>query len=369
MLDSGGNPSASGLMAPVEAGAGEGDRSITSRAFARCDSVIDVQIPNVELLTRAASLYFLERLTQQEIARMLGVSRQTVGRLLQQAQEQGIVRIEIRSPAAESESLARKLEKRYGLVEAVVAVPDGPSEDQGRQAVGKAAARLLERRLRKGKVLGLGWSTTVLKMVEQLMPVGGRETRIVQLDGGVPYGRHPNETADIVHRAALALDARAVALMTPLYVDTSEIRDALVNDTNIGKALKLARRADLAFFGLGAVSRRSNLYATGYLSDDLIDTLLEDGAVGEILGRFFDGQGEPRGVALAERTMGLGLRDLVNVPFRCLLASGELKVAAVQGALAGRYANSVVVDEAMALALVSGEGAVTSDASEAGLSA
>jgi deoxyribonucleoside regulator len=295
---------------------------------------------------------------------MLGVSRQTVGRLLQQAQDQGIVRIEIRSPAAESEALARRLEKTFGLVEAVVATPDGPTDDQARTAVGKAAAALLERRLRKGKVLGLGWSTTVLTMVEQLAPVGGRETRIVQLDGGVPFGRHPNETADIVHRAALALDARAVALMTPLYVDTPEIRDALVGDTMVAEALQLGRRADLAFFGVGAVSRRSNLYATGYLSDDLIDRLLDEGAVGEILGRFFDAHGRSRGLDLKERTMGLSLEDLVHVPFRCLLASGAQKAAAIRGALAGGYVNSVVLDEATASALLADEGTGVARASD-----
>jgi deoxyribonucleoside regulator len=222
----------------------------------------------------------------------------------------------------------------------------------------------LERRLRKGKVLGLGWSTTVLTMVEQLAPVGGRETRIVQLDGGVPFGRHPNETADIVHRAALALDARAVALMTPLYVDTPEIRDALVGDTMVAEALQLGRRADLAFFGVGAVSRRSNLYATGYLSDDLIDRLLDEGAVGEILGRFFDAHGRSRGLDLKERTMGLSLEDLVHVPFRCLLASGAQKAAAIRGALAGGYVNSVVLDEATASALLADEGTGVARASD-----
>ena len=321
-------------------------------------------VHNAELLTRAANLYFLERLTQQEIARVLGVSRQTVGRLLQQAQEQGIVHIEIRSPAAGSEVLARRLEKKFGLVEAVVATAGGTSEEQARAAVGKAAASLLERRLRSGKVLGLGWSTTVLKMVEQLAPVGGRETRIVQLDGGVPFGRHPNETADIVHRAALALDARAVALMTPLYVDTPQIRDALVQDTNVSQALQLGRRADLAFFGVGAVSRQSNLYATGYLTDDLIDRLLDEGAVGEILGRFFDGHGHSRGLDLEQRTMGLSLEDLVHVPFRCLLASGAQKAAAIRGAFAGGYVNSVVLDEAAASALLDEEETGVSDAGD-----
>lgn len=308
---------------------------------------------DVALLTRAASLYYREGLTQQEVARRIGFSRQTISRMLQQAQDLGIVRIEIRSPAAEVEALARRLEVTFGLSEAVVVVPDSPGELDARRAVGTAAAALLGRRIHPGMVLGLGWSTTVMEMVQHLSALDGRETRIVQLDGGVPHGQHSNETADIVYRAALALDAQTAALMTPLYVDTTDIRDALVSDSQIREALALARRCDSAFFGIGAVSRRSNLYATGYLADDLIDELLAEGAVGEILGRFFDKDGTPCGLPLSARTIGLELEALAQLPFRCMVAFGDAKIKAISGGLRGHYANVVVTDETTALALLS----------------
>ena len=311
---------------------------------------------DVAALTRVASLYYTERATQQEIARRLGVSRQTVSRMLQQAQELGIVRITISSPVAKVESLARELEQAFGLAEAVVAIPDAEGEVEARRAVGRAAAALLMQRLRPGMVFGLGWSTTILEMAEQLSAIEGRGVRVVQLDGVVASGRHPNEAADILHKAAAALDARAATLMTPLYVDTQQLRDALVRDSQIARVMDLARRSDAACFGVGPVSRNSNLYATGYLADDLIDQLLAQGAAGEILGRFFDDDGNPCGLELSSRTVGLELEALVRVPFRCVVASGESKVRAISGALRGTLANAIVTDEPTARAVLAANG-------------
>jgi hypothetical protein len=45
--------------------------------------------PAVELLTRAASLYYLEGLAQEDITAKLGLSRPKVGRLLKQAKRFG----------------------------------------------------------------------------------------------------------------------------------------------------------------------------------------------------------------------------------------------------------------------------------------
>ncbi len=79
---------------------------VASSAQSRQDGAMSED--DVALLTRVAILYYREGLTQQETARRIGVSRQTVGRLLQLAQDKGIVRVEIRSPTAEVESLARR---------------------------------------------------------------------------------------------------------------------------------------------------------------------------------------------------------------------------------------------------------------------
>ena len=52
------------------------------------------------LAIRAAELYYQEHKTQDEVGALLGVTRWKVGRLISQAREAGIVRIEIVHPRA-----------------------------------------------------------------------------------------------------------------------------------------------------------------------------------------------------------------------------------------------------------------------------
>ncbi len=53
---------------------------------------------NVRLLTKIATLYYKNALTQEQVAKRLGLSRQSVGRLLKRGQDMGIVEIKIHSP-------------------------------------------------------------------------------------------------------------------------------------------------------------------------------------------------------------------------------------------------------------------------------
>ena len=61
----------------------------------------------VQQMVLASRLYYLDDLTQAEIARRLGTSRASVSRLLSEARRQGIVQIEISPPApVDAEELA-----------------------------------------------------------------------------------------------------------------------------------------------------------------------------------------------------------------------------------------------------------------------
>ena len=59
-----------------------------------------------DFLTRLSSLYYLEGKTQAKVAQELGISRQKVQRLLQQARELEIVKINIRTAAIEIQPIA-----------------------------------------------------------------------------------------------------------------------------------------------------------------------------------------------------------------------------------------------------------------------
>src|SRR6476660_7004399 len=79
---------------------------------------------DLRLALRAATLYYLDGLTQAEIAARLGVSRPTAGRLIARAKARGLVRIEVVVPPTLQDTLhaeeERELEVRFGLTEAVV---------------------------------------------------------------------------------------------------------------------------------------------------------------------------------------------------------------------------------------------------------
>ena len=82
----------------------------------------------------------IERLTEREIARALGVSRPLVSVLLSEARECGIVTITINNVESAQELLAKRLESRFGLRRAEV-VPDAKSAEDTNNLV---AARVYE---------------------------------------------------------------------------------------------------------------------------------------------------------------------------------------------------------------------------------
>ncbi|MGI6741993.1 MAG: sigma factor-like helix-turn-helix DNA-binding protein [Brevefilum sp.] len=80
------------------------------------------------LLADIAEMYFLEEKTQNEIAKIVGVTRSNISRMLMEARRTGIVHIQINRPLRENTELAQRLIERYHLVHARVLLVDQYSE-------------------------------------------------------------------------------------------------------------------------------------------------------------------------------------------------------------------------------------------------
>lgn len=81
------------------------------------------QMKSDRFLIKAAELYYRDGLSQQEIAKKLHTSRTSISRALIQARNEGYVQIRIQYPEQSDLALERKLEEKYGLTEALIAVP------------------------------------------------------------------------------------------------------------------------------------------------------------------------------------------------------------------------------------------------------
>ncbi|WP_305956295.1 sugar-binding domain-containing protein, partial [Xanthomonas oryzae] len=140
------------------------------------------------LMVRVAELYYDEDKTQDEIGGLLKISRWKVGRLLTQARQRGIVRIEIVHPRARRLGLERELVERFGLTDAVV-VPSPEGDEGTLERVAQAAADCLTALRPVPRTLGVSWGKTLRAVAEALPDGWANGVTVVQLNGGVSLKR------------------------------------------------------------------------------------------------------------------------------------------------------------------------------------
>ena len=99
---------------------------------------------------RAGWLYYVAGNTQDEIARKLGVSRQTAQRLVSLAMSERLIKVRLDHPIARCMELASALEQRYDLRYCEVS-PTDPGSTSATLGIAQIAAAEMERWLRRAR--------------------------------------------------------------------------------------------------------------------------------------------------------------------------------------------------------------------------
>lgn len=303
-----------------------------------------------DLRVRAAWLYYVEGMTQEQIARFMEISRAKVIRLLAGARDSGIVRIRIEGRASEQIALERQLVARFGLADAIV-VPAPAHEAEVATVVGHAAGTYLSDQVRDGMTLGVGWGVTLHMSLKAL---GGRPCRqlsVVSLLGGMTHSRAVNPSA-VARRIADAFGADCYQLTAPVVVADESVRSALWSEPGLRELLERARRVDLALVSVGDVSEEATLFREGLLPDTVLSTLRKAGAVGDVLCHFIDAEGKIVDHPVNRRVVAVDLEDLRRVPRIVVAAGGRRKVAAIRAALKATGAGVLITEEGAASGLL-----------------
>ncbi len=120
-----------------------------------------------------------------EIGERLGLSRHKVGRLLKDALENGVVRIEIRTPFTQESQLEQRLEAALGLkTSVVVEAEDDLTEDEVKKRTCAAGAAFVGELIGNGATIGIGWGSTTFELVNQFKPRTVQDATVVQVTGG-----------------------------------------------------------------------------------------------------------------------------------------------------------------------------------------
>ena len=312
-------------------------------------TVLDLLSTDEQRRTRIAWLYYVEGLTQAEIADRLGVSRVKVVRDLQIGRQSGLVQIQINGRLAPCVALERRLERRFGLKEAVV-VPTAHDPSHLPATLGVALGSWLSDRLRPGQTLGVGWGRTLHWSVRALRRRDLPGLTVVALLGGIGRGSEINmyETAS---RVAETLGAQCYYLAAPAFASSAAMRDMLLAQAGLREVLERAREADIAVVSVGTLDSTATNRRIGLLSDEESAELAALGTVGDLLCTFLDADGRPVPHPLNDCSVGLPVTDLRQIPAAVLVSGGPEKEAVIRAALTGGYANHLITDERTAAAL------------------
>jgi deoxyribonucleoside regulator len=305
---------------------------------------------------RVAELYYDEGRTQDEVGALLELSRWKVGRLLAQAREQGIVRIEIVHPRARRLGVERALRERFGLADAVVVpAPDGGDESDDAETlarVAQAAADHLAAMRPVPRTLGVSWGRTLAEVAGRLQPGWAHGVTVVQINGGVTLNRRPGTAAPTAATIAQRADGEVVLLPSPAILERIETKRAIEADRVVADALARARSASAYLFTAGAADDRSALVESGYVSAADVAELVRKGAVGDVLGRFIDADGNIVDPELDARTVGLGLDGLRAAGTAILVVAGRAKHDIARTAVASGLCTVLITDDTTARALL-----------------
>jgi DNA-binding transcriptional regulator LsrR (DeoR family) len=286
----------------------------------------------------AARLHFEEGLSQAEIAERLSVSRSTVSRLLAQARESGIVRIELRPPVPES-ALGDELADALSLRRVVLA--PRASGAAPLTLVAPALKELADLALGPGQALALGWGRALWELSGSRLPRLS-DVDLVPAIGGMEELERPFQGNEIVRRTAEHSGAAAHLLHAPA-LPSRELRRALLADPAVAPVTALWDRLDAAVVGIGVPPGQPQSYVPSYVTSAAARSALRS-AAGDVATRYFDLAGRPVAYPGEERLLGVTREQLRAAGTVIGVAAGAEKVRPIVGAARGELLDVLVTD-------------------------
>lgn len=308
-----------------------------------------------DLITRIAWLYYKEKSTQAEIAEKIFLSRQKVQRYLEKARDLEVIRFTLKHPRVNLLGIEETLKKKFGLEDALVIPCSDTNPESLRKSFAMGGAYYLERRLSAAGdcTLGVGWGNTTAYLADYFEPhtIEGK-VNVVSLIGNLMVNVSMNPFL-LGQKIAEKLDAEFFNIWAPAIAQTKERAAAFKSEPWIHEVLDIACKADVNLISIGEVSQSASLFQMGYLSGDDLKRLTGKGAVGDILSRFFDKDGNLVDDEVHDRVVGIPLETLKDKrKLRIGVAAGASKIPAIAAAVHQQYISVLITDEVTARKLI-----------------
>lgn len=299
---------------------------------------------------RAAWMYFVEQMTQNDIAEILGVGRVTVVRMLAEARSRNEVKIAIEGELSEIVRIERALEIAFGIEQAVVAPISEPGADPI-PTISAATGAFLSEAMKPGMTVGVGWGRTLFASLSTINARNLSDFKVISLLGGVSQARRFNP-AEFAWRFAQVFQGEGYLIPAPAMVDSAETKESLIKRCGLQEILDMADHLDAVVVSVGGIESATTFYRGGFLSEKQRTELESLGAVGDLLFHFYDRNGEVLDHPINDLVMSVDVDRIRRAPLRILASGGVDKREAMLGAMRLVQPTVLITDEETARGLL-----------------
>lgn len=300
------------------------------------------------IVYRILEYYYLNDLSQHEIAAKLNITRVAVSRHISRARRDGLIEFKIKYPAnytvGRHEKLEQEFKNRYNLKDCIIVSSQRDYYDTVRE-LSEHLPNILSGIVNDNTFIGVGWGTTLETTVQMLEVNEKHKVKVVPLVGG--YGKYFDDmhSNNIARMLAEKYDGSSYVANIPAAFDTREIKDAILRDSAAREIFRLAKRVEVALLCMSDLSTQSTLYRSGQINQEDIDYLSGLGVIGDINYIFVDRNGNLVPNEISERTTTIFPIELMKSVKNVIgIAIGERKAEILRAALKGGLINILMTD-------------------------
>ncbi len=297
-------------------------------------------------MEEAAILYYEKKRTQQEIAAIMNLSRQTVSKLLNEAIKENIVEIKIHNAENDCVELEHKICDKFKIKNAVVCGVSNANDWLRKLMTVKIASEYILPILKKGnQKIAVSWGRTIQMLIDEFQDINTTKNVVFPLFGATDQEQTYFLSNELARKFADKVGAQVKYAWFPYRPDCIDDCELFKKTSYYKKLNNLWSDIDVAIIGIG--------------NNEIIQTFGKifgynekcTAAIGDISTHFFDINGTF--VELYENTLCASKENIKNAKQTIAVACGDDKANAIIGALRTHLIDTLITDEYTARKILS----------------
>lgn len=305
---------------------------------------------DIQLMVQVSKMYYMEGLTQEKIAKQLGISRSAISMILSEAREYGIVQINIKYPKNNLEEVSKEFIAQFNLKDCLVIPTRIDSQHLITRVVASQGAYFAEKVLKNHSTVGIAWGSTCYEfMISFANEIKLRDINVVPMIGGTSRISSEYQLNEMVRMFAEKLQGSPSFIYAPAIAESVDDKELYMQSMSMKSIVEKWNMMDAAIVSAGAPPEfYNNRMVDNPEQIKPVYDAGEDKVVGDICARRFNIQGKFLNNSYNMHIVGIDEDNLRRIQNVICIAAGRQKVLSIIGALRTGVIDYLVTDESTA---------------------